>query len=115
MATVDIVSVCATIITVGSAITIIYKGYLVSREPEEKQNKKIKNNYETLQAQNKRIECMENKMERLENSQMKTNRERGAIYTGLLAMIDYSLGGDVKKLEEARSEIHKALIGLKGM
>ena len=106
-----ITTVCGAVVTVGTAITLIYKLFRKMRVPEEKQNTRIealekdnKGIHEELKSLDSRLRCGDDHFSEIEKSSKITQQ-------GLLALLKHALNGDaIEDLKDAEKNLEGYLI-----
>lgn len=98
-----VLSICAGIVAISGASTVIYKVIKASKKPEADQNERI----ELLEKQNlKHVQLLDNDKKRLDALEKAQSMQLRAQYALLEHAID---GNNVKSLEESKEEIKQYL------
>lgn len=106
-----IIAICAAIVTISAAITVIFNVVKKAREPEDVQNQRITNVEEGIKLLNTRVDTLngyvdqdKKRLDHLEFGNEATNE-------ALLALLNHALNGnDVDGLKSAKKKLEAYLI-----
>lgn len=110
-----ILALCAAIITISTAITVIIKAVEKAKEPNKKQDERItaleesvKKINERLQLGNKRFESDAGRVDDIECNMKSTNK---VIIESLQALTSHAIdGNNIQELKEAKKSLDEYLI-----
>ena len=110
-----VLAICAAIVTISAAMTVIMKAIGKAKEPNKHQDERIgalehqvERINDRLQMGNKRFESDSDRVDELEQSMKETNK---VIIEGLQALTSHAIdGNNIQELKDAKKSLDEYLV-----